>query len=65
MGWMQVWRRLYRDDELRRRLKVDPHSPSEYRANGAVINIDAFHEAFDTQPGDGMWKPPEERVRIW
>ena len=57
MGWMQVWRRLYRDDELRRRLKVDPHSPSEYRANGAVINIDAFHEAFGTQPGDGMWKP--------
>ena len=65
MGWAQVWRRLYRDDELRRRLKVDPHSPSEYRANGAVINIDAFHEAFATQPGDGMWKPPEERVRIW
>jgi len=65
MGWAQVWRRLYRDDELRRRLKVDPHSPSEYRANGAVINIDAFHEAFGTQPGDGMWKPVEERVRIW
>jgi predicted metalloendopeptidase len=65
MGWAQIWRRLYRDDELRRRLKVDPHSPSEYRANGAVINIDAFHEAFGTQPGDGMWKPAEERVRIW
>jgi len=65
MGWAQVWRRLYRDDELRRRLKVDPHSPSEYRTNGTVINIDAFHEAFDTQPGDGMWKPAEERVRIW
>jgi predicted metalloendopeptidase len=65
MGWAQIWRRLYRDDELRRRLKVDPHSPSEYRANGAVINIDAFHEAFDTRPGDGMWKPAEDRVRIW
>jgi endothelin-converting enzyme/putative endopeptidase len=65
MGWAQVWRRLYRDDELRRRLKVDPHSPSEYRTNGTVINIDAFHEAFGTQPGDGMWKLAEERVRIW
>jgi len=65
MGWAQVWRRLYRDDELRRRLKVDPHSPSEYRTNGTVINIDAFHEAFGTQPGDGMWKPADERVRIW
>jgi len=65
MGWAQVWRRLYRDDELRRRLKVDPHSPSEYRTNGTVINIDAFHAAFGTQPGDGLWKPSEERVRIW
>jgi predicted metalloendopeptidase len=65
MGWAQVWRRLYRDDELRRRLKVDPHSPSEHRTNGTVVNIDAFHEAFGTQPGDGMWKAAEERVRIW
>ncbi len=65
MGWAQVWRNLCRDDELRLRLTVDPHSPGEYRANGALINIDAFHEAFDTRPGDGMWKAPEERVRIW
>ena len=65
MGWAQVWRNLCRDDELRLRLTVDPHSPGEYRANGALINIDAFHEAFGTQPGDEMWKATEERVRIW
>ncbi|HEX9813431.1 MAG TPA: M13-type metalloendopeptidase, partial [Myxococcota bacterium] len=65
MGWAQVWRNLCRDDELRLRLTVDPHAPGEYRANGALINIDAFHEAFGTQPGDEMWKATEERVRIW
>jgi predicted metalloendopeptidase len=65
MGWAQIWRNLCRDDELRLRLKVDPHAPGEYRANGTLINIDAFHAAFGTQPGDGMWKAPEERVRIW
>lgn len=65
MGWAQVWRRKYREDELRRRLVIDPHSPSVYRSNGTLVNMDAFHEAFATQPGDGMWKTPEERVRIW
>ncbi|MEE9142535.1 MAG: M13-type metalloendopeptidase [Gammaproteobacteria bacterium] len=65
MGWAQVWRRLYRDDELRRRIKVDPHSPSEYRANGTVVNIDAFHETFETEEGDELYKATEDRVRIW
>jgi endothelin-converting enzyme/putative endopeptidase len=65
MGWAQVWRTLCREDEMRRRLMVDPHSPGEYRANGTLINIDAFHEAFATRPGDGMWKAPDQRVRIW
>ncbi len=65
MGWAQIWRALSRDDELRLRLKADPHAPEEYRTNGTLVNIDAFHEAFGTQPGDDMWKAPEERVRIW
>ena len=47
------------------RIKSDPHSPSEYRANGTLENIPAFHEAFNTRPGDGMWKAPEDRVQIW
>ncbi len=47
------------------RLSSDPHSPLKYRVNGVYPNIDAFHEAFGTQPGDGMWLAPEDRVRIW
>ncbi len=65
MGWAQVWRRLYRDEELRRRVLTDPHSPSEYRANGIVTNMDIFYAAFDVKEGDALYKPPEERVRIW
>ena len=45
-------------------LTVDPHSPAEVRAN-IVRNLDEFHEAFDTEPGDGLWLEPEDRVRIW
>jgi predicted metalloendopeptidase len=65
IGWAQGWARKYREDELRKRILTDPHSPSEYRTNAVVMNVDEFHEAFDTKPGDKMYRPPEERVRIW
>jgi putative endopeptidase len=65
MGWSQVWRRKYRDEELRVRLVTDPHSPSEYRANGIVSNIAEFYRVFDLKPGDKLYRPPAERVEIW
>jgi endothelin-converting enzyme/putative endopeptidase len=64
-GWGQVWRRLYRDAELKKRLTTDPHSPARFRGNGAVINIPGFYEAFDVKEGDGMYLAPENRVKIW
>jgi len=64
-GWAQVWRRKYRDEELARRLVTDPHSPSLFRANGPVSNMDAFHQAFGLKPGDKLFKPKEDRIQIW
>jgi predicted metalloendopeptidase len=65
LGWSQIWRRKYRDDEMARRLLIDPHSPSAFRANGPVTNLNAFYEAFDVKPGDKLYKPPAERIQIW
>ncbi len=65
LGWSQIWRRKYRDDEMARRLLVDPPSPSAYRANGPVTNLDAFYEAFGVKPGDKLYKPAEQRIQIW
>lgn len=65
LGWGQIWRRLYREPELRKRLITDPHSPSQYRANGIVSNMDAFYKAFEIKPTDPMYIAPEKRVRIW
>jgi len=65
LGWAQVWRTLYREDALRQQLLTDPHSPGEYRTNGVVRNMDAWYAAFGVQPGDAMYIPPEQRVRIW
>ena len=65
LNWAVIWRSKIRDEALRRRLTVDPHSPNEFRCNQIARNIDAFGEAFDVQPGDGMWLDAAERVHIW
>ncbi len=64
-GWAQIWRRKYREAELARRLVTDPHSPSEFRVKGVIVNMPEFHEAFGTKAGDGLWRTPEDRVKIW
>ena len=64
MSWAYVWRAKQRDELAQQMITVDPHSPAEFRAN-IVRNLDEFHEAFATGPGDGLWLDPEERVRIW
>ena len=65
LSWAQVWRNRDRDGALRQRVLTDPHSPAEFRINGAVRNIDAWYRAFNVQPGDRLYLPPEQRVHIW
>lgn len=65
LGWSQIWRRLYRGPELLKRLVTDPHSPSEYRVNGIVRNMDAWYDAFEISKDDELYLAPEDRVRIW
>ncbi len=64
-GFAQVWRSKTRDERALQLLTIDPHSPGRFRADGATINADAFHDAFHTKPGDKMWKAPEDRLRLW
>lgn len=65
IGWAHAWRTKGRDEEVVRRLAVDPHAPDEFRCNGVVRNIDEFYTAFDVRPTDGLWLDPQDRVRIW
>ena len=59
------WRSKIRDEALRTQVGSDEHSPDEVRATLPLRNMDAFHAAFGTRPGDAMYLPPEERVVIW
>jgi len=65
LSWATVWRQLIRDEALKTRLKTDPHSPGRYRGYVPIINMDEFHTAWRTQPGDSMYLAPNDRVQIW
>ena len=65
LAFAQVWRSQLREGTLRERVLTDEHSPPEYRVNGVVRNVDAWYRAFNIQPGDRLYLPPEQRVRIW
>ncbi|MBM0107904.1 peptidase M13 [Steroidobacter sp. S1-65] len=65
LSWAQVWRTKIRDEALRAQVLSDPHAPPYFRVNGAVRNMDEWYQAFDVKPGDKLYLPPEQRVKIW
>ena len=65
LAWAQVWRSQNREENIRQRLRVGPHSIEEYRVNGVVRQMDAWYEAFGVTEDHAMYIPPEERVKIW
>jgi putative endopeptidase len=64
LGWAQVWRRNYREPNLRQRLLTDPHSPSEQRV-AIVRNLEPWYSAYNVTPGATLYLPPDQRVRVW
>ncbi|MFZ2507825.1 MAG: M13 family metallopeptidase [Steroidobacteraceae bacterium] len=65
LGYAQSWRSKWREGLIREIVLTDPHSPSEFRANGVVSNMDEFYSAFKLREGDRLWRPAAERVKIW
>ncbi|MFJ4223137.1 M13 family metallopeptidase [Microbacterium sp. NPDC089695] len=65
LSWAQVWQQKSREAETLRLLTIDPHSPTEFRCNQIVRNIDAFYEAFGVTESDALWLPRDARVTIW
>ncbi len=64
LGWAQIWRRNYREADLRQRMLTAPHSPSRQRA-WIVRNLDPWYEGFDIEQGAPLYLAPADRIRIW
>jgi endothelin-converting enzyme/putative endopeptidase len=65
LSWAQLWRNITQEAEERRRTLSDNHSAGEFRVNGVVRNVDAWYDAFNVKPGDKLYLPPDQRVKIW
>ena len=64
LSFAQSWRSKIREPALRQRVVTDGHAPAEYRAD-TVRNLDAWYDAFAVKPGQKLFLPPPERVRVW
>ena len=65
ISWATIWRSKARDEAIKNLIKTDSHSPGQYRAYVPLQNVDAFYQAFDIKPGDGMYLEDDKRVKIW
>ena len=65
IAYAQLWKIKYTDEELKKRIATDPHSPGMYRVNGPLMNSPEFFEAFDVQENDPMRNSEETISRIW
>ncbi len=65
LGFAQIWRAKQRDEDTKRRLMLDPHSPGRFRCNGPLSNMPEFAKAFHLPADSPMVRPPDKRVHIW
>jgi len=65
LSWAQVWRMNVLPETSAQLILTDSHSPGMYRTIGTPVNMDAWYKAFDVQPGDKLYKKPEDRIKIW
>jgi putative endopeptidase len=65
LSWAQVWRTNYTDAALKKQVNTNPHSPSMFRANGPLTNLNEFYEAWGVKKGDKMYREPADRAKIW
>ncbi|MCC4833158.1 M13 family metallopeptidase [Shewanella sp. 10N.7] len=64
LAWAQVWKEKRTEQSMLSQLRAGTHAPGRYRAL-APRNHDAWYKAFDVKPGDKLYLPEDERVRIW
>ena len=65
ISFAQIWKGNATDEFLRKQVKTDPHSPTEFRVNGTLANMPEFFEAFDVKEGDAMRQGQDKIAVIW
>jgi putative endopeptidase len=65
LGRAQSWRARFTDDAIRNQLTQGSNAIPWMRVNGPLPNIDSWYSAFAVKPGDKLYLPPADRLRLW
>jgi putative endopeptidase len=65
LGYATTEAGTIRPELLKKYLVIDPHSPSVFRVNGPLSNMESFYEAFSVKKGDKLYRDKKLRAQIW
>lgn len=65
MNYAFIWAGKINNEELRNRIKNDPHSAMRHRVNCQLPHQQGWYDAFGIKDDSPMYIKPEERVDIW
>ena len=65
LAYAGVWEQNITEQEIRNRVKRDPHALGKWRVNGALPHVDAWYEAFNVKEGDKLFIPKKNRLDLW
>lgn len=66
LSFAQIWRNNMKEQQLRKRVLTDEHSPAKYRVNGTVFNMPEFYAAFpEVKSGNKLFREEAMRPVIW
>lgn len=65
LAYAQYYRNKWREEMMRQNIASNEHSPDKARVDVVLPNVDAWYRAWSIKPGDKLYLPPEQRVRIW
>lgn len=65
ISFAQIWRWKMKAAAQRLHITTDVHAPAMIRVNGTLMNFSPFYQAFDVLPGDHLFRPIGERIKIW
>jgi predicted metalloendopeptidase len=65
LSYARMWRMKVRDNYLRQWVLSLQYAPEEFRTNGTVQHLGAFHDAFSVTAGDRLFHASDDRVSLW
>lgn len=65
LAWAQTWRANVREEEVRRRATIDPHSPPRFRGFVPLTHLPEFFEAFPPSATSERARATAPAIRIW